>query len=100
MGVTEKSILQNEDELREQVPHMLERYKQPALVEQYIEGREVTVGVVGNLQGPVARRLPEDDYAPRIQAGLRFLAPMEVDLKPFENADVVYSNRLKGGPGR
>jgi D-alanine-D-alanine ligase len=95
MGVTGKSIIRNEDELREQVAYILERYKQPALVECYIEGREVTVGIIGNLMGPVARRVPENEKAPRIQAGLRFLPPMEVDLKPFEQSDVVYSNRLK-----
>jgi D-alanine-D-alanine ligase len=95
MGVSGRSIVHNEDELREQVAHTMERYKQPALVEHYIEGREVTVGLVGNLEGPVARRLPEDDEAPRIQAGLRFFPPMEVNLKPFEDSDIVYSNRLK-----
>jgi D-alanine-D-alanine ligase len=95
MGVSGRSIVHNEDELREQVAYTLERYKQPALVEHYIEGREVTVGLVGNLIGPVARRVPEDDEAPRIQAGLRFFPPMEVNLKPFEDSDIVYSNRLK-----
>jgi D-alanine-D-alanine ligase len=95
MGVSRKSILHNEGELREGVAYVMERYKQPALVESYIEGREVTVGVVGNLEGPVARRLPENEDAPRIQAGLRFLPPMEVDLKPYGDTDVVYSNRLK-----
>jgi D-alanine-D-alanine ligase len=64
-------------------------------VEQYIEGREVTVGMVGNLIGPVARRLPDRPSAPRIQAGLHFFPPMEVDLKPYLETDVVYSNRLK-----
>lgn len=95
MGVSSKSIVRNEEELREQVAHILDRYKQTALVEKYIEGREVTVGFVGNLIGPVSRRLPEDEEAPRMQAGLRFFPPMEVNLKPFEDSDVVYSNRLK-----
>lgn len=95
MGVTQESIIRDEAQLRERVGHILERYHQPALVECYIEGREVTVGVVGNLVGPVARRMPHNENAPRIQAGLRFLPPMEVDLKPFEQSDVVYSNRLK-----
>lgn len=95
IGVSSKSIVNNEDELREQVAYTLERYKQTALVEQYIEGREVTVGLVGNLIGPVGRRMPVDEGAPRIQAGVRFLPPMEVDLQPFEDSDVVYSNRLK-----
>jgi D-alanine-D-alanine ligase len=95
MGVSEQSIVRNEAELREQVSKILDRYKQPALVERYIEGREVTVGVIGNLVRPAARRLPEDDEAPRIQAGLKFLPPLEVNLAPFQEADVVYSNRLK-----
>lgn len=95
MGVSGRSIVHNEVELHERVGEILDRYKQAALVEQYVEGREVTVGVVGNLVGPVARRLPEDDEAPRVQAGLRFFPPMEVNLQPFEDSDVVYSNRLK-----
>lgn len=95
MGVSAQSIIHNEEELRSQVAYINERYKQPVLVEQYIDGREVTVGVVGNLQGPVARRIPEDDSDERMLAGLLFLPPMEVDLKPFEDTDIVYSNRLK-----
>lgn len=95
MGVSAKSIVHNEAELREQVEFIIKKYHQTALVERYIRGREVTVGVVGNLVGPVARRLPVDEGAPRIQAGLRFLPPMEVDLQPFEDSDIVYSNRLK-----
>ena len=95
MGVSGKSIVRDENELHEQVAYVLGRYKQTALVERYIQGREVTVGVVGNLVGLAARRMPEDDDSPRIQAGLRFLPAMEVNLKPFETTDVVYSNRLK-----
>jgi D-alanine-D-alanine ligase len=95
MGVSGKSILQNEADLREQVSYILDRYKQPALVERYIEGREVTVGLIGNLQGPVANRLPDNEDAERILAGLHFLPPMEVDLNPYKETDVVYSNRLK-----
>lgn len=95
MGVSAKSIVHSEEELREQVSFIIQKYKQPALVETYIDGREVTVGMVGNLVGPVARRLPFNRNAPRVQAGLYFLPPMEVDLKPYETTDTVYSNRLK-----
>jgi D-alanine-D-alanine ligase len=95
MGVSAKSIVHSEEELREQVGFIIQKYKQPALVETYIDGREVTVGMVGNLVGPVARRMPVNPNAPRVQAGLYFLPPMEVDLKPYELTDAVYSNRLK-----
>jgi D-alanine-D-alanine ligase len=95
MGVSRNSIVHNENEMREQISLIIDKYKQPALVERYIEGREVTVGFVGNLLGPVAHRLPDDETARRIQAGLHFFPPMEVDLSPFTETDTVYSNRLK-----
>ena len=95
MGVSEKSIVRNDSELREQVAYVLEIYHQPALVEKYIEGRELTVGVVGNLEGPAAQRLPSANQPELVQAGLRFLPPLEVDLEPFQETDRIYSNRLK-----
>ncbi len=95
MGVSRNSIVSNEAEMRDQIALIFEKYKQPVLVERYIEGREVTVGFVGNLVGPVAHRLPDDENARRIQAGLHFLPSMEVDLSPFSDSDTVYSNRLK-----
>lgn len=95
MGVSAKSIVNNEAELKQQVSIIIERYQQPALVETFIKGREVTVGMVGNLLGPVARRLPHNEDLPRIEAGLRFFPPMEVDLSPYLETDVVYDNRLK-----
>jgi D-alanine-D-alanine ligase len=95
MGVSAKSIVHDETELREQLTFIIRKYKQTALVERYIEGREVTVGMVGNLIGPVARRMPHLADSPRVQSGLRFFPPMEVDLQPYLESDAVYSNRLK-----
>jgi D-alanine-D-alanine ligase len=95
MGVSAQSIVKNESELREQVKLVFERYHQAALVETFIEGREVTVGMIGNLVGPVARRLPHDENLPRLQAGLQFFPPMEVDLSPYLETDAIYGNRLK-----
>jgi D-alanine-D-alanine ligase len=95
MGVSLKSIVHNEEELREQVAYLLEKYRQTVLVERFIDGREVTVGMVGNLIGPVARRMPDDPDEHRIQAGLRFFPPLEIDLQPYVETDAVYSNRLK-----
>lgn len=95
MGVSAHSICHNEDELRQQLAVIHEKYKQAALVEQFIEGREVTVGMVGNLVGPVARRLPHNADDPRVMFGLHFLPPLEIDMTGFEEEGGVYSNRLK-----
>ena len=48
MGVTPQSIVHDEAELRARVSRAVETYQQEALVERYIEGREVTCGLVGN----------------------------------------------------
>lgn len=95
MGVSKESIVRNEKEMRDQIDHLLKKYRQTVLVESYIEGREITVGMVGNLLGPAGRRLPNNLESPRIQAGLHFFPPLEVDLRPYEETDTVYSNRLK-----
>ncbi|MFZ5468365.1 MAG: D-alanine--D-alanine ligase family protein [Myxococcota bacterium] len=46
-GVVKKSVCGSENEVREVVREMVLRYQQPALVEEYIGGREFTVGLLG-----------------------------------------------------
>ena len=46
-GVLRKSVASSEAELREVVKELVDRYRQPALVEEYIGGREFTVGLLG-----------------------------------------------------
>jgi D-alanine-D-alanine ligase len=47
MGISAKSLVHDETELRRQVDCVLRGYHQPALVEEYLCGREFTVGVLG-----------------------------------------------------
>lgn len=96
MGVSAESIVHNEEQLRTQLKRLFERYDQPVLAEHYIDGREVTVGVVGNLISPVAWRLPENEEAPRISRGLTFFPPLEVDLSRYPQEEAgIYTNRIK-----
>lgn len=96
MGVSAESIVHNEEQLRNQLRRLFERYEQPVLVEHYIEGREVTVGLVGNLVTPVAWRLPEDEEARRISRGLHFFPPLEVDMSRYPEEEAgVYTSRIK-----
>lgn len=46
-GVTADSVVRNAAGLIRQATMLLAQYRQPALVEQYLNGREFTVGVVG-----------------------------------------------------
>jgi D-alanine-D-alanine ligase len=53
-GITEKSLLKSPAELKEMSLFLLDRFNQPALVEEYLPGREFTVGVVGSSGEAVA----------------------------------------------
>ncbi len=65
-GITNKSVVDDEASVRQVARDIIERYGQPALVEEYIVGREFTVGLLG-------------ERRPRV------LPPMEVIfLKPTE----------------
>jgi D-alanine-D-alanine ligase len=48
MGINGRSVVHDEAELREQVCWVIQTYRQPALVEGYLPGREFTVGLIGN----------------------------------------------------
>lgn len=46
-GITEKSLINSPEELAKMVEWILKEFRQPALVEEYLPGREFTVGIVG-----------------------------------------------------
>jgi len=70
------SVCDTEEELRAAVKMCVERYRQPALVEEYIAGREFTVGLLG-------------DKRPRV------LAPMEICFHDRDNERPVYDYSVK-----
>jgi D-alanine-D-alanine ligase len=75
-GVTAKSLVKSRAALVEVCSELLERYRQPVLVEEFLSGREFTVGILGT------------------GASARALATLEVLL--LEKADTgVYSYRNK-----
>jgi D-alanine-D-alanine ligase len=55
LGITHKSIVHDVKELLEKIAELQTEYQQPALAEQFVEGREFYVGVLGNVN---ARALP------------------------------------------
>ncbi len=71
-GVMQKSVVTCEQDLREIAREMAQKYEQPALVEEYITGREFTVGLLG-------------ERRPRV------LAPMEIVFLDKSEALPVYS---------
>lgn len=62
VGISDKSVVYNMNELRRQVRYIWGEFEQPALVEQYIDGRELNVAIIGNRK-PVALPISEIDFS-------------------------------------
>jgi D-alanine-D-alanine ligase len=75
-GVTRKSVVRDEAELREVARELVTKYRQPALVENYVAGREFTVGLLG-------------ERRPRV------LPPMEIVFLDAEDPTPIYSFDMK-----
>jgi len=77
MGISRDSIVHDEEGLRNQVRWVIETYQEPALVEEYVEGREITVGLLGNER-------------------LHIFPPLEVDFSPCPPEEQrIYTSRIK-----
>ena len=48
MGIDNDSIVENTRRLKARVNYVLNNFKQPALVEEYIEGRELNIAILGD----------------------------------------------------
>jgi D-alanine-D-alanine ligase len=75
-GVAAKGVVDDETSLRAAVKELIDKYRQPALIEEYIPGREFTVGLLG-------------DRRPRV------LPPMEVVFHDKANDRPVYDYAIK-----
>ena len=96
IGVSVDSIVHNVEQLRTQVAAQLARYNQPILAEHYISGREVTVGMLGNLKPNDARRLSDRVADHVLPETLTFLPVLEMDTNAYaETERDLYTSRMK-----
>jgi D-alanine-D-alanine ligase len=77
MGINGHSTVHDEVALREQVRWILQTYRQPALVEMFLPGREFTVGLIGNTPLPGKRR--RNGLVRRDERGFRVFPVLEID---------------------
>jgi len=105
MGLSYNSVVETLPALVERVTHLMHTYAQPVLVEQFIDGREFTVPILGNapprtlpvievqFQGPrnITLFQPDDDVI-RMLAGVRgqrLATPLELRLSADQERALV-----------
>jgi D-alanine-D-alanine ligase len=76
LGIDQGSVVDSVKELMQRIHYVQEEFDSPALIEEYIEGREIYAGVLGN-QRPETLPLIELDLS-RLPAGMPKVAGTEV----------------------
>ena len=96
MGVSAESIVHTVAQLRAQVEKQIQRYNQPILCERFIKGREITIGMLGNLEPTAARRISERTAPHVLPDTLHFFPPLEIDLGAYDPSQAgLYTNYMK-----
>jgi len=62
VGIEVSSVVYNFTELKKRVRHIFEQFDQPALVEEYIDGRELNVAIIGSRK-PIVLPISEIDMS-------------------------------------
>jgi D-alanine-D-alanine ligase len=95
MGINRGSIVHSEATLRKQALWVVETYRQPALVEGYLSGREFTVGLIGNAPDPSQSRR-HDLYDER---GYHVFPVLEIDARVGAGAGLYNAASKAFSPG-
>ncbi len=62
VGIDNASVVENVAALRKRIKFVVQNFDQPALVEEYIEGRELNVAIIGNKR-PIVLPISEIDFS-------------------------------------
>ena len=78
IGITEENLVHNKTQLRTRLKQMIEEYQQPILIEQFIQGREFSTGLLG-----------------RPSQNPEVLSILEIEFSKFPEVGGVFGQRAK-----
>lgn len=85
IGINAKSVVHSVQEMMERVFSIHEEFQCPALVEQYIDGREIYIGLLGN---PPAVLTPIEWDLSKLPDGMPRIAGSEVKWDEWKNPEL------------
>lgn len=85
IGINAKSVVDNFQEMMERVFAIHQEFQCPALVEQYIDGREIYIGMLGN---PPAMLTPIEWDLSKLPDGMPRIAGSEVKWDDWKNPEL------------
>jgi D-alanine-D-alanine ligase len=84
VGIENDSIVDNVDTLKKRIEYVFNSFKQPALVEEFIVGRELNVAVIGD-KNPVVLPISEIDFS-RMPDNLHPIVSYQAKWDPMHEA--------------
>ena len=99
VGIAQASYVENEDQLRERVQMLLDKTKGDVIAEQYIEGRELYVTVIGNKQREVLpiRELVFDKVDARLPRMATYKVKWDYEYRERWGIDYIFARNLPAG---
>ncbi len=84
VGIENDSIVYNQEKLRNRIDYVFEQYKQPVLLEEFIDGRELNVAIMGDKK-PIALPISEIDFT-RMPKHLHNIVSYQAKWDPYHEA--------------
>ncbi|MEN9612430.1 MAG: D-alanine-D-alanine ligase / aminopeptidase [Bacteroidota bacterium] len=90
IGISNKAIVYNYQELLDRAKYVIESYQRPIIVQRYIFGTEVTIGIAGTIEHPTVFKLVEIELLDSLVYGIseKENAHHRAKYLPFQNAKI------------
>jgi D-alanine-D-alanine ligase len=100
LGISKESVVYDDDALSRQIQYVVEKYHQPALIEEFIDGRELNVGLLetnGQVGVLPISEIDYSDFPEGIPKICGYEAKWETDTPEYQKSKPVCPARLERG---